>query len=372
MKRLKPLNYEKLKYSHIIGTGGIGSGIFFKLEGNHTLGRNESRPGKLVACKDYCKQHIILHYATVLLGADPLGDFKVYPVGRVGDDEQGQSLIMEMKNVGMTVDHVLITSNTSTLFSVCFQYADSTGGNITTSENASSKVEPDDIATFFKSFEDSAGDEIILAAPEVPLPTRIKLLEKGKERGSFNVASILSSEVNEFRLLGGFSTTDLLHVNIDEAKSIAGIYDEYADSKVVVDKCLAALKQVNPSILLVVTDGPNGSYCSQNGHIEYIPALRTTAVATGGAGDAYLSGLITGLCCGLPFIKGKQDRFFSETPLECAAELGTLLASLSVTSPDTIYRDADAELLYKFAVKNKVRFSSKVLNLFSSFIPQTF
>lgn len=54
----------------MIGTGGIGSGMFFALQGNHTLGREESRAGVFLDRRDYCKLHIISHYVKVLLGPE--------------------------------------------------------------------------------------------------------------------------------------------------------------------------------------------------------------------------------------------------------------------------------------------------------------
>ena len=78
-----------LRYNGIIGTGGIGSGKFFVLNGDHTLGREESRSGHFLDINDYCKQHIILHYIKVLLGPS----FEVIPVGKVGNDDIGQILV---------------------------------------------------------------------------------------------------------------------------------------------------------------------------------------------------------------------------------------------------------------------------------------
>src|SRR4029450_5120153 len=49
-------------FSRVVGVGGIGFGICFELEGNHDLGRSESRPAKLTDARDYCKLHIIMHY----------------------------------------------------------------------------------------------------------------------------------------------------------------------------------------------------------------------------------------------------------------------------------------------------------------------
>ena len=44
--------------------------MFFALEGDDTLGRNESRLGRLLDVRDYCKLHIIAHYFSVLAGGE--------------------------------------------------------------------------------------------------------------------------------------------------------------------------------------------------------------------------------------------------------------------------------------------------------------
>ena len=74
-----------LRYRALIGTGGIGSGNFFALDGNHTLGREESRSGHFLDRRDYCKLHIVSHYVCRLLG----GSFSVIPLGMVGADDVG-------------------------------------------------------------------------------------------------------------------------------------------------------------------------------------------------------------------------------------------------------------------------------------------
>jgi sugar/nucleoside kinase (ribokinase family) len=189
-------------------------------------------------------------------------------------------------------------------------------------------------------------------------------LEKGRERGSFNTASVLSSEVNEFSNLGGFAKTDLLAVNIDEARSIAGITDELSDDEYVIDRCVEVLSKINPGLSILITRGPEGSSCYSENRMEYVPPLGTEAVGTGGAGDAFIAGVIVGICCGLSLLKGRNDSFFSETPLKSAVELGTLLASLSVTSPDTIHQGADSSLVYEYGKQKLVKFSEEFIRAF--------
>ena len=83
--RLHPLRIDRsrFRYRAMIGVGGIGSGTFFALTGNATLGREESRGGRFLDRRDYCKLHIICHYVRALLGPE----FPTIPIGKVGDDE---------------------------------------------------------------------------------------------------------------------------------------------------------------------------------------------------------------------------------------------------------------------------------------------
>jgi len=364
MISLTPINPTGLMFHHVVATGGIGTGIFFLMEGNETLGRNESRLATLLPCKDFCKQHIILHYISVLLGAGKAGSFQTFPIGKVGNDDIGKELLQKMNSVGMNTANVDICNDASTLFSVCYQYPDHSGGNITALASASNKVTADDIDGFFRESGLSGKGEIIIAAPEVPLSARIQLLERGRERGSLNVACLLSSEADEFKQLRGFEMTDILSINIDEAGSIAGIKDETAAGKTLAGACIKVLSKINPAMSVLITDGANGSYCYTQDLLEFVPSLGVTVRSTAGAGDAFLAGTIAGLCCGLPLLKGAPNNCFSETPLQTAVELGTLLASLSVTSADTIHLEADADLLREYAVKNKVRFGEGFQKIF--------
>lgn len=370
MIHLKPIRQEGYRFDHIIGTGGIGSGIFFSMSSNETLGRNESRMATLLPYEDFCKQHIIMHYISILMGAEVNGEFQAFPIGKLGNDDIGKKLFQKLKAVGMNTKNVTISADCSTLFSVCYQYPDGTGGNITTDDSASSKVIPENISMFFEEFNLSGDKEIILAAPEVPLCTRIKLLEYGRKRGSLNIASVSSSESDEFISMRGIEMVDILSINIDEAGSIAQISKDNLSAGSIIDACVKRLENINPSLTILITDGPHGSYCYTNRYLEFTPVLDVPVISTAGAGDTFLGGTIAGLICGLPLCKGTSDNYFSATPLQSAVELGTLLAALSVTSPDTIHPAANAGLLYNFALENKVGFGENFLKIFRIVEPE--
>ena len=266
----------------------------------------------------------------------------------------------------MDIKNVSVSDQQGTLFSVCYQYPDHSGGNITTAESASSFVSPEDISFFFKDFKLNGGTGIILAVPEVPIETRIKLLEYGRLRGSLNVASVLSSEINELKNLDYFAMMDILAVNIDEARNIAQLKDESAPVETIIEACIKTLTAISPSISVLITCGSAGVYCYSANQLEFTPSLKVPVISTAGAGDALLAGFLAGVCCGLPFIKGANDDYFSATPLASAVEVGVLLASVSVTSPDTINSDANAEFLYRFIRENKLQAGPGFSEMFSS------
>ncbi len=113
---MTPLNIDLTKFSYqaLIGVGGIGTGKFFALLGNDTLGREESRLGYFLDRKDYCKLHIVSYYVKVLLGPD----FSVIPIGKVGDDAVGKELIQEMQEVGLDLKYVERCPGYQTLYSL--------------------------------------------------------------------------------------------------------------------------------------------------------------------------------------------------------------------------------------------------------------
>lgn len=360
MNSLRPISPVGLIYDHIIGTGGIGSGIFFALNSNETLGREESRMAKLLPYKDYCKQHIIMHYVAVLLGAQQGGKFEAYPIGKVGNDQTGRNLINQMNSAGMDTGHVKISKEQATLFSVCYQYPDHAGGNITTAESASSMVSPDDVDDFFASFKNDGAKEIILAAPEVPVETRIKLLEYGRQRGSLNVASIQSAEISDFNNLKGYNLADMLFINLDEATKIATT-GENTGAETIVLTAVRNLIAINPALTVFITCGAAGVYCYSMKRLEFFPSFNVEIVSTAGAGDAFMGGTLAGICCGLPIFKNSKE---NASVMNTATELGILVAAISVTSQDSIHMGISRDFLYAFIKEKNLKTSELFMRLF--------
>ena len=341
---------DKRLFRGIVGTGGIGSGKFFLLNGDHTLGREESRSGHFLDIKDYCKQHIILHYVKVLLGPD----FQVIPVGRIGDDDTGRNLYEEMKETGFSMDLVEKMAGVSTLFSFCFCYPDGSGGNLTTDNSASAGVDPEFIERASSLICKLGSQGIIVAAPEVPLDARKKLLELGKQNGLFCSASFTSEEIPGAVKSGLMRNVDLLAINIDEASALAEDCTDKADCVAVILSAIEAVRKSNNKIMVSVTAGRNGSWCWDSDTLNYFPAIETKVASTAGAGDAFFAGILTGFAMELHIFESQQ--------------LASLIAGMSVTSPDTIHKGIDWPSLKRFMVKANLRISDKVTLLMEDYL----
>lgn len=334
-----------MRYRAMIGVGGIGSGSFFKINGNHTLGREESRSGFFLDQQDYCKLHIISHYVKEL--AEP--GFEVIPIGRLGNDEVGRRLYEEMKAVGFDMSYTELLSNAQTMFSFCFLYPDGSGGNLTTADSACSKVNPDTIQQAEGSFKKYRGEGIAVAAPEVSIEARLKLLEMASNYKFYRAASFTSAEIPVVLRGNYLHRIDLLAINMDEASALTNLSSDGSNASAIVEAVVRICSVQNPNIQISVTDGKNGSWCWDGKSMEHFPTLNVQVSSTAGAGDAHLAGLLTGLAKG-----------FS---LHEAHEAAVFIAGLSVMSPHTINKQIKRKQLKDFTDKINNPFNGKISKL---------
>lgn len=334
----RAFNIPQSRYQTLIGTGGIGTGVFFALHDNRTLGREESRGGHFVPRRDYCKLHIVAHYVATLLGSL----CRVFPIGQVGDDAAGHELLREMKNAGMELCHVTVAPGEQTLYSFCFSYPDGSGGNLTTDDSACAHVTPAQIRRAEADFRHFAGRGIALAMPEVPLSTRTALLELGTGYGFLRTASFLATEMEAVRNQALLAQVDLLAINVDEAMALAGL--SQAESPVhVVHTIIDLLQRCQWRTQLSITAGSRGSWSWDGQTLVHVPAFPVPVVSTAGAGDAHFAGILVGLSSGLTLAQ--------------AQELGTLVAALAVTSADTINFAVEQQALAELAARLDFPFS---------------
>src|SRR5206468_2697381 len=104
-----------------------------------------------------------------------------------------------------------------TLYSVAFVYPNGDGGNLTTTDSASSLVGPTDVRAAEPELRRVAGPGIAVALPEVPLAARVELLRMATELGHLRVASLVPGEIDDPAIDSLLGHVDLLVVNAAEA-----------------------------------------------------------------------------------------------------------------------------------------------------------
>lgn len=353
----------KSGFTRGIGIGGIGGGMVYALQGSHELGRNESRLGELLDCRDYGKLHIVCHYLARLMGSCAGSDgFQVMPVGVVGDDATGRQLLNEMRETGIDARLVRTDPARQTLFSVCFMYPDGSGGNITSSNSAAATVNMDDLNAVLPYMKDAGAQGIALCVPEVPLELRREFLTLASKCGNYRVSSFVLGEIQEAQKMGMLSLTDLLALNQEEASLLFGNGGIPASDKSQVVDHAARFTADRPGLRLIISAGPKGAYGFECGGFQLCPSPVLQPKSTAGAGDALLAGVLCGLASGLPFITpGDCGGSFSGRTLRTALDLGILNASLSVTSAHTIHPETALDRLFAFAQSHGARVSESLL-----------
>ncbi len=334
-------------FKALICTGGIGSGALFLLSGNHTLGREESRGGKYLDARDYCKMHIIAHNFKKLSDHD----VPTFAIGKVGDDAAGKEIVQEMQEAGIDVRYVDILGGDRTMFGFCFLYPDGTGGNLTTEESACSKVDARYIEEKEDVFRQYKGAFLALAVPEVPLDARYALLRLSDKYGGFSVASFTAGEMPEVERLGMLSLVHLLAVNIEEASALAGAAF-YKEPAMIVRRLADKTKRYNPHICLSVTAGKRGSWTWNGTELNFVPAFTVDVKSSAGAGDAHISGIMAGLNGGLQLSEAQQ--------------LGNLAGALAVTSQHTIHPEMSIKKIADLIDGSSNGFSSALLKYLSN------
>ena len=144
--------------------------------------------------------------------------------------------------------------------------------------------------------------------------------------------------MQEFTSLNGFQLTDMLFINLDEARMIAAEEESMSTEKIV-DAAVQNIISHQQKIKIFITCGAEGVYAYDDGLLEFSKTLPANVISTAGAGDAFLAGTIVGICFGMPIMKGNNRN------TKTATDIGLALAAASVTSPDTINSTISADFL---------------------------
>lgn len=324
-------------FTHVVGTGGLGSGCIFRLEQNHDLARNESRPAYRLPGRDACKQQIILHYIARMLKrreAEP----HILAIGAVGNDLSGRNVIQEMNDACIDTAGVRVDEEHATLYSVCWQFPDGAGGNLTECRSASNTVTPTEIAHHAEPVLGKHGKSaLVIAAPEVPLDARKTLLQMGRLQGALTAASFVRAELLDHRCQEILHLVDVVGVNRDEAAALANCSADLSGA-LLLENIVRVLEPHSQNRIIWMTLGGEGAWVWHRGTAEKVPAYGVPAVNTAGAGDASFAGLLSGIALGCPILSSATS----------AGRMASLFGAYSIVSPDTLRYDFTRDSLRAF------------------------
>jgi len=235
-----------------------------------------------------------------------------------------------------------------TLFSICFQYPDGRGGNITTSDSAAADLSARDIDQIADLISPTGTRTIALLVPEVPLGARRHFLQLAKRKNAFCAASFVSGEIAAAKQWKMFDQLDLVSLNQEEAADFIGEPFSPDAPENFVEKCVRHVAASYPNLRFIVSIGKGGAFAISREGWSHSPAPLVRIASTAGAGDCLLGGVLAAIAAGIPFSSQRRG-VKSKCTLASAVDLGVMLASYKATSPHTIHPTASLDQLTCFA-----------------------
>lgn len=273
----------------------------------------------------------------------------VIAITKVGIDANGTELERQMSCTGVNCEHLIKDKNVQTAIAVLPIYKDTGGRGCFVNLAANNTLAPDDILTqLFKICGNNNDVKVFHFGYPHFLPlcqgeNLKKLFEKVKEIAGDDV--IISVDLNGVdnndsqrslheSLLGpAFALIDVLHANQEESRAISGEADYKKAAQWFLSRgvCMVAVTLGSEGSHIAVTQGAPriakqlSRFAGSSVTVPTFPLTPGAHVNSNGAGDAYVAGLLCGLCWSKPF-----------KSLESLGKLATLAALERV---DSIKRD---------------------------------
>ncbi|MCF7824117.1 MAG: ribokinase [Candidatus Marinimicrobia bacterium] len=225
---------------------------------------------------------------------------------KVGSDQYGQQAITCLAREGIGSEYIFQEPDTAT--GMAFITVNNLGENsIVVSSGANWTLSETDIENHAEIFSDA---DILLTQLETPITSVAMAIKKARQN---NLEVILNPAPAQSLTAEFLKDVSIITPNRVEAELISGV-------SIRDDKSLADAANVIHSLgveIVLITLGDRGVFISKNGEQQLLPAIKTKAIDTVGAGDVF-SGYLAANYSGL-------DNLLETVTLASAA------ASLSVT-----------------------------------------
>jgi ribokinase len=228
-------------------------------------------------------------------------------VGRVGDDDFGQTLIDTLKQAGVDTLDIIVDQTAAT--GVATILVDAVGNNqIVVVPGANWHVDKTDVKRLAQRFQ--PGDLLLLQF-EIPLPIVVEAAALAKEKGVTVVLDPAPAQQDLPDRL--FSCVDILTPNQTEASQLVGF--PVTNPATALEAAQILIKR--GISLVIIKLGDQGAVVATQQETFHQLALPVKAIDTVAAGDAFNGGLAVALAEGMT--------------LQAASLLATTVAGYSVT-----------------------------------------
>ena len=219
--------------------------------------------------------------AAAKLGAE------VYFIARLGDDIFAEQSLSNFKKETVKTKYVTLSKEAPS--GVALITVDDDGNNvIVVAPGANQKLSPDDIK---RAESDIASSGALVSQLEIPLETVEFAAQLANSNGVLFILDPAPAQKLSPELL---RMVDVLTPNETEAQILTGI--EVTDEE---SARTAAIKLLDYGIKSVIlTLGSKGFLLADNDRMEFVPAIKVTAVDSTAAGDAFTGSLAVGLANG--------------------------------------------------------------------------